>query len=186
MRCTRCDQPAVPQSVGRTPRGLLIFGWCSSCMDDHGCARIEAPPFGPRLLETEAKPARVGPVWPEWARGPAASDPEQTRNGLSGIRLVASLLAIWGVVFCGMGIIRLPFAANRGAGAVSNWLSNGATTFLVGGGLALFALAGLLWDVTIPVQRRRSQPSESVALDLPSPPSIPPQSSLARPYRKLI
>ncbi len=56
MRCTRCDRLAIPQAVGLSREGLVVFGWCLDCLEETGCTEIEAvatrenPPSDPRLL----------------------------------------------------------------------------------------------------------------------------------------
>src|SRR3989442_1110962 len=59
MRCTRCDRPAVPQAVGRTPDGLVVFGWCVSCLEETGCldVRVARHPTPRRPLARSSRPA---------------------------------------------------------------------------------------------------------------------------------
>ena len=65
MRCTRCDRVAVPQSVGRSPDGTLVFGWCLDCLAEGGCTLLESDwaPFGVarrKHRRREPRPARPG------------------------------------------------------------------------------------------------------------------------------
>lgn len=143
MRCTRCDQWVAPQSVGRTPRGLLVFGWCRDCMDDQGCSRIEAPLFGADLLNG---PSSV--EYPSWMRTSSSDSAHDShRLGVSGIRLIAALLGVWGAISVCLGSARLLFASTRTITASA--LGNGTAGFLIVGGLSLMSLAALFWILTL-------------------------------------
>lgn len=46
MRCTRCDGLAVPQAVGISEDGRVVFGWCLECLADTHCDLVEIPAKG--------------------------------------------------------------------------------------------------------------------------------------------
>jgi hypothetical protein len=51
VRCTRCDDLAVPPVLARLKDGRLVFGWCHNCVQDAGArlSRVEpAPLHAPR------------------------------------------------------------------------------------------------------------------------------------------
>ncbi len=41
MRCARCDHLAIPQALGRSPNGQLVYGWCLECLEEEGCTEIQ-------------------------------------------------------------------------------------------------------------------------------------------------
>ena len=119
MRCTRCDGIAVPQAVGRTRDGVLVFGWCLACLGEEGCL-IEEPPGRRRRWRWQ---------WP--ARGAGSR-----RLAVLG---VAGLLAAWALVLTFLGVLKVPGPVQdppRPIDGGSGWF------FLGGGGLmALVSLA---------------------------------------------
>lgn len=105
MRCARCDRIAVPQALGRTLGGHLVFGWCLDCLEEEGC--IEISVARPKLLR-RVRPHLGPPQGPEAARRMAQA-------------MMAGMLALWGLTFLVLGVIRLalpatpagnPFGAN--------------------------------------------------------------------------
>ncbi|MEO6810208.1 MAG: hypothetical protein ABI353_13925 [Isosphaeraceae bacterium] len=131
MRCTRCDQIAVPQSVGRTPDGVLVFGWCQTCMAEGGC-RIEEP-AARRIWR------RIGQLPQRLARAkPKRREIENRRLGLMG---VAGLLAAWALTLTFLGVVRLP-------GPIQNPpkpIDVGSGWFLLGGGAAMALISVSVW-----------------------------------------
>lgn len=154
MRCTRCDRLAVPQAIGITPEGDLVFGWCLECLEGTGCSGIEVAPrhrrSSTRLSLHERVPlplAKVRARRRARARARALERAEpRPRPGILELRrkivaAVAGLLGLWGLVLVSAG---LTLRARRGGGPVSP-LGNGTPALLIGGG-ATTALVGLsLW-----------------------------------------
>ncbi|AGA26231.1 hypothetical protein [Singulisphaera acidiphila] len=131
MRCTRCDRLAIPQAVGRTRDGLLVFGWCLDCLEEAGCTMIEAVskcntrrPV-PRVLSL--RPSTSHPVTP----------PSDRRRLLVG---VASLLGAWSTVLIAVGVwtLRQPTPSNPSP------LGNGRPVLFFVGGAATSATSLLL------------------------------------------
>lgn len=147
MRCTRCDRPAVPQSVGYTPKGLLVFGWCLDCMHDHECVFVEVGrlPKRPRrgwmkrlgLGRPRGKPSSP-PVWVRLG----AVDPELAAGRLRFLRRIAVAIEACAGVFFGMGVasLILPSSARP-----QSTLPNGRAAFLIVGGIALAIMGVVLW-----------------------------------------
>jgi hypothetical protein len=98
MRCTRCDSVAVPQAVGIACGGLVVFGWCMTCLAEEGCELVEVPGSG---LKAAKRPAR---------RRPAKSPPVDpvARGRRIALRVVAAVLALWGLFLAVIGLLRFP------------------------------------------------------------------------------
>jgi hypothetical protein len=98
MRCTRCDSVAVPQAVGVARGGLVVFGWCLSCLQEEECELVEVP--GPGLKAVN-RPAR---------RRPAQPPPVDlvARGRRFALRVVAAVLALWGLCLAVFGLLRFP------------------------------------------------------------------------------
>jgi hypothetical protein len=141
MRCTRCDRPAVPQAVALTPEGLVVFGWCVTCLEATGCAQVVvARPSRrrPLRLVLERRPPR--PSRPRRARPPAHPLDQRQRS----LTLIALGLAGWGLLLLAVGLSVWASRARRPASP----FGNGTPALLIGGGastlvagLALLALA---------------------------------------------
>jgi hypothetical protein len=131
VRCTRCDKIAVPQAVGRTPGGVLVFGWCLDCLHDANC-RIEDEPAPKVLLDRPSPPSGgpkpIGRLGRPWRLG------SRRLLGLG----VAGLLALWALILVFLGLLKLPGARPvrpRPLGTGPGWV-------LTAGGAAM-ALASL-------------------------------------------
>ena len=131
MRCTRCDKIAVPQAVGRTPGGVLVFGWCLDCLHAE-CCRIEEEPAPkplrqrPSLAHRTTAARRRGRPWRLGSRR------------LLGLG-VAGLMALWALILVFLGLLKLPGARPgrpRPLGMGSGWVLTAG-----GGAMALASLA---------------------------------------------
>jgi hypothetical protein len=130
MRCAQCDRLAIPQAVGLSPEGLVIFGWCLDCLEEAGCTEIEAVA---RRSDRRGMPrvSSLGSIAPQ----PAVNRGDRRRLVL----LVASLLGAWALVLIAMGIwkIRQPPIPNPSP------LGNGMPMLFLAGGVAT-AMTSLL------------------------------------------
>jgi hypothetical protein len=162
MRCTRCNRPAVPQAVGRTPEGDLVFGWCLACLEATGCREIVAArpvrrastalvlqePRAPRLLLKTLSRARV------------ASDRRTGRAGTADPRrrvivVVAWGLWLWGLTLVAAGVV---LRSLRGPNPPRS-VGPGNPVLLIGGGaatalVALFLLATAFGNARPPARPR--------------------------------
>jgi hypothetical protein len=132
MRCTRCDRWAVPQAVGRTPDGVLVFGWCLDCLGETGCIEVEV---SVRLRGT------VLPSLRELERA-SSSTPDRDREGHREGRarlviLVTAVLAAWGTLLLSVGVWLLV----RPPEGPASPLGNGTPLLLLVGGAATTATA---------------------------------------------
>jgi hypothetical protein len=150
MRCTRCDRWAVPQTVGRTPDGVLVFGWCLDCMRETGCTETELAIHPrashlPLLHELE----RVAcPALDRDRRGP----PEGRARIIT---LVTLVLAAWGALLLSVGgwlFLQPP------EGSASPF-GNGTPLLLIVGGAATTATALALGMTTFGPVLFRSRPA---------------------------
>jgi hypothetical protein len=146
MRCTRCDRPAVPQSVGYTPQGLLVFGWCLDCMHDHDCVFVEAGRFGKRPRRNWAKRLgaglrREGAPLPAWIRL-GAVDPGLAAHRLRFLRRIALAIEACAGIFLGMGAAAL---IHPRPAPPSGPLPNGRVSFLIVGSIALAIMGIVIW-----------------------------------------
>jgi hypothetical protein len=124
MRCSRCDRPAIPQAVGHTPEGLIVFGWCLHCLEETGCTEIEVAETRLNNPESSSSPDRLE------RSGEAERLLLQRRRGAA---LVAGLMGIWSVVLLTAGGW---FGLRRTAGPASPF-GNGMPIFFLGGGAAV-------------------------------------------------
>lgn len=147
MRCTRCDRLAIPQAVGRLPDGLVVFGWCVSCLEEAGCLDIEvAQPDRTRPYRLRPLPALRTLATPivratrSLRSGP--SRPHDDRQRL--VSAFALVLALWGLVlFLGGLLLR-----SRTPSPPPSPLGNGSPSLLMLGGGATVAFGLALWGLT--------------------------------------
>lgn len=131
MRCTRCDRLAIPQAVGLSREGLVVFGWCLDCLEETGCTEIEAV----ATRETRRAIPRVLLLGPSPV--PPGAIPSERRRL---VLCVASLLGAWSLVLIAVGVWSLfrPGSPNPSP------LGNGSPLLLLTGGLATAATSLLL------------------------------------------
>jgi hypothetical protein len=132
MRCAQCDRLAIPQAVGLSPEGLVVFGWCLDCLEEAGCTEIEVV----ERRRDRRRPPRVtslGSIAPR----PAADRRDRRRLFL----FVTSLLSVWSIVLIAVGIwtIRQPPASNPSP------LGNGRPMLFLAGGAATATTSLLLF-----------------------------------------
>jgi hypothetical protein len=132
MRCTRCDRPAVPQAVGLSREGLVVFGWCVDCLRERGCTDVEVarPARGDATLRLPAPSASEGP--------PGRGD----GGGRRSVAIVARLLGGWAglLIAAGSGLLWTRSPSPR----VASPFGNGTPALLIGGGVATAATALLI------------------------------------------
>lgn len=144
MRCTRCDQLAIPQALGRTPEGRLVFGWCLTCLADVGCQEIEI-----------ADPPRLRPLISLLATSSAAQssrvvrliEPSSVTVGnprRKVLAVIAVALALWGVVLLVGGLV----AQSRPMPISPSPMGNGSPALLLVGGAIMTIFGALLWLLT--------------------------------------
>jgi hypothetical protein len=139
MRCTRCDRPAVPQAIGRTPDGRLVFGWCVGCLEDVGCLEVAvAHPVRRHPIASVAEiPLRVA----SHVHSPVPFDPlAQRRRALGALALV---LFLWGMIVLLSG---LSLRARRALRPPSR--GDIPPTHLIVGGGATASIGLGLWMLT--------------------------------------
>jgi hypothetical protein len=144
MRCTRCDQPTVPQAVAETADGVLVFGWCVTCLTQASCRRIVVAGRSrrPTTRLTLDGPSFFSPRRPSARRAdvpPAPFDPRGPSRLL--MASVSLILALWGLILLAGGVVVWALAEPRPAGG----LGNGTPSLLIGGGGATVAVGLLLW-----------------------------------------
>lgn len=182
MRCTRCDRPAVPQSVGYTPQGLLVFGWCLECMHDHECTFVEATLFGEAAKRRRKwkkwgrRGARGGFSIPGWVRS-GALDPQLASTRLRFLQRIALAIEACAGFFLGMGLILM--AHPMGTPGVGPF-PTGRPPLLVGGGIALAIMGALIWLTTRGQPGANAQPSPAKTGPGQFSPKMPPRPQLPR------
>jgi hypothetical protein len=142
MRCTRCDRPAIPQAIGYTPGGILVFGWCLDCLEETGCTAIEIAE--PRRAATGRASMRSG-VGRSTAR-PADGD-QARRRGL--VAVVASIASVWALVLTLTGV----WIRWRRGPVVASPFGNGMPNFFLVGGGTMAATSLLIWTLVIRIDR---------------------------------
>ena len=143
MRCARCDRLAVPQAVGYTAGGHVVFGWCLACLEETGCRDVEVarPSSRPstRLVLTAPRRRRAldrpAPADP----GPRRFDPLDDRRRV--VAAVALVLSLWGVA---VFLVGLSLAARESADPARP-AGSGTPAFLIGGGGTTAAVGFTLW-----------------------------------------
>lgn len=90
MRCARCDRIAVPQAVGRTAGGRVVFGWCLDCLEEEGCTDVVI-----------ARPGQLRRVRPHLV----APRPDEASRRLA-LGMLTAVLALWALAFLLLGLIR--------------------------------------------------------------------------------
>lgn len=144
MRCTRCNGVTIPQALGRTPDGQLVFGWCLPCLQEENCREIVVAQPERSLrkrMRDLTRPSRyrkplksvVVPVRPQRAR----SAIDDRYRLLSAVLLIMSL---WGVVLVIGGLV---IRAGRPAAGQGSPFGN--PTLLTVGGVAVTSFALSLW-----------------------------------------
>ncbi len=122
MRCTRCDQPILIHALGRNPHGVLVFGWCVSCLNEELCRDIEP------AVRLKRPKSRL--VLTERAAAPDAN--------AKLLRGIASGVATWGLILFAAGLLRLFRSPDL---ASSSPLGNGTSSMFVIGGASLGLLS---------------------------------------------
>jgi hypothetical protein len=145
MRCTRCDRPAVPQAVGRTPEGLVVFGWCLDCLTKVGCTDVVVA--RPETRHARSRQVGRAPLEP-FSRSRSAC---LRRRALA---LVIALLGGWGALLMASGGWMLWRHVPRAASP----LGNGTPIFLLVGGAATAAIGLLLGALVFGRTLLRSRP----------------------------
>lgn len=137
MRCARCDRLAVPQAVGLSPEGLVVFGWCLDCLEETDCTQIEAvarrgPPRVP--IRVNSNPGSIVPH-------PAVNRADDRRRL---VLFVALFLGTWALILIAMGI----WTILQPPPPIPSPLGNGTPTLFLAGGFATAATALLLLSLS--------------------------------------
>ena len=162
MRCSRCDRLAVPQAVGRSPKGLVIFGWCLRCLEETGCRQI-VPASKTKRVSTrldfdhaptlpDSRPENLIPK----PRPLGPRIPVDDRSRLVGA--VSLILALWGLAVLGVGLVYRTLVQPREASP----LGNGTPALLIGGGGSTAVVGLSLWLITSGLARTRARPALKV------------------------
>lgn len=160
MRCTRCNRPAIPQAVGTSSEGELIYGWCVSCLEQIECVEIEiARPARGRVRRRGATGVRLdlrdSPARRLRRRRLAKkfrARLRRSRNAIIEDRIqiigaIGLLLSFWGVSLVLVGISVLWRRPLDPASAPSQ-LGNGTPALLIGGGGSTIVVGLFLWGLT--------------------------------------
>jgi hypothetical protein len=159
MRCARCDRLAVPQAVGLSPKGLVVFGWCVQCLEETGCQRIvvasRARPRSTRVELERAEPRVV-------LRRPRSLESPKPRRPVTPLgdrrRLVGAVslvLALWGMALLAVGLVYRFVQEPR----VPSPLGNGTPALLIGGGGTTAVVGLTLWLLTLGTDLVKSRPT---------------------------
>lgn len=140
MRCTRCDKIAVPQAVGLTRDGLVVFGWCLECLAQEECVLVEIPGDGP--LATRAFRRRRRRL----AARRRSRIPRARRSRRLALTLVAAIMAGWAALLtiCGAVLVAYPLQPPRRLSA----------PMLLTGAILVAATSLALWLATLDRRRR--------------------------------
>jgi hypothetical protein len=135
MRCTRCDDLAVPQAVGIAPDGRVVFGWCLQCLADQNCRLVEIAPGGPfDLSPSSRKPQETAP---RVVHAPA----RRIDKSRLIVAVLAFLLMCWGLTLIAAGLLSRSYLAGGspvGDGTVMRFGVCGAVTALLGLALTIY------------------------------------------------
>lgn len=147
MRCARCNGLTVPQAIGYTPEGHVVFGWCVSCLEESGCLDIKVARTDrlvasrPLASETRASKAR-----PRATARPRRKETEPNRDGDDRgkvVSAVALVLALWGLALLSVGLV----LGSRPTPRPASPLGNGSPPLFIAGGSAVAAVGLGLWFV---------------------------------------
>ena len=132
MRCTRCDRVAVPQAVGRSRDGVLVFGWCLACLTEGDCTLVESDwsPFG----VARRKHRR---------REPRPPRPGADRRRL--VYLIVGGMAAWTLTLMVLGLVSLGAPTQGRVGPLSRGFGQG----LIVAGLLMGGTGLAIWAVTL-------------------------------------
>lgn len=138
MRCTRCDGLAVPQAVGISEDGRVVFGWCLECLADTHCDLVEIPAKGIDDLKlTFTTDPRKS------ARDRTGSRADSKTNAVDQsiwlVGLVGFLMVAWGAT-----VVCAGFLMNPGPATMPSPVGNGSAPLLRVGGAATILL-GLMF-----------------------------------------
>ena len=149
MRCSRCDRLAVPQAVGTSSEGIVVFGWCLSCLEETGCDEIMVS----ERVEINQRPSirldlDAGRYRPKaMLVSEADAVKEMIRDRLKIMGAVALVLALWGLAIGSMGLgmlARTPMLTHTPPSP----FGNGTPALLIGGGCTTAAVGLTLWAWT--------------------------------------
>ena len=170
MRCARCDQPVVRQTVGWSGEEILVFGWCLECVEDAGCRLVdEDPPHrsGHQRDREQGEPRGTDLVPPAWTQ--ATVSPALTVSRLPAVGRIAYAMLLVGGGFLSGGFYHAltPRPALEPATGPSPF-GNGSPAFLFVGGLALITVGLMLWKATRPQRPSRSPRASRFDFDRPN------------------
>ena len=144
MRCSRCDQPVVPQALGLAPDGRIVFGWCLNCLEDAGCVNIEVarPRRRPstRLVLREAsrrswfEPSALTAL----RRDNSEVQLSPARQLLQGS---GAIMGIWGVILLISGVVLL----SRGSLPRLNPIQGSIPHLMIVGGGMVASAGAVVW-----------------------------------------
>ncbi len=139
MRCTRCGGLAIPQAVGRSRDGAVVFGWCLACLAEEDCTLVEETDisFGklPRKARRRRPQARP--------RREAVSRPESARRKV--VYYVVGGMVAWTLTLMVLGLLSLS-APVVGAAGIGN---RGVGQLLIVGGLLMGVTGLAVWAATL-------------------------------------
>ncbi len=153
MRCTRCNRPAIPQAVGTSAEGELIYGWCVPCLEQVVCLEIEiARPVRGRGFRLDLRDSPSRRRRRRRLARKLRTRLRRSRNAIVEDRIqiigaIGLLLAFWGVSLALVGLSLLWRRAPDAATAASP-LGNGTPALMLGGGGSTIIVGLFLWGLT--------------------------------------
>ena len=146
MRCARCDQPVVPQAVGWTLEGRIVFGWCLHCLTDNECLEVEIATPRRRTTTQLVLRERRKRSWLE--SGPGSRGRRATPHNLPSparqlLRGAGAIIGIWGGILLISGLV----LSSRPSEMVLTAVERSIPHVMIAGGGTIAIAGALLWTI---------------------------------------
>ncbi len=120
----------MAETLGRTPDGELVFGWCSLCLAMEGCEPVEGASVDLKLKRSPSmgrKARKVRREFVRWMRKPRSLEASRRLAAMG----ISGLMAAWALILAFVGGLKL-------GGPGRSW---GAFLLMGAGLMALLSLA---------------------------------------------